>query len=61
MGLQVKQFVFELLVIDLLEGKEDLGLDIQLKHVWGASEGSGRYHFRKRSGKTQPETISQIF
>ena len=33
-GLQVKQFVFELLVIDLLKGKEDSGLDIQLKHVW---------------------------
>jgi tRNA nucleotidyltransferase (CCA-adding enzyme) len=35
-GLRLKQFVFELLVIKLLENKKDDGLEKQLKHVWTA-------------------------
>jgi hypothetical protein len=33
-GLQIKQFVFELLVIKLLKDKKYSSLDAQLKHVW---------------------------
>ena len=33
-GLQIKQFVFELLVIELLKDKKNSSLDAQLKHVW---------------------------
>jgi tRNA nucleotidyltransferase (CCA-adding enzyme) len=33
-GLQVKQFVFELLIIKLLKDKKNSNLDAQLKHMW---------------------------
>jgi len=33
-GLQAKQFVFELLIIELLKDKKRSDLDAQLKHVW---------------------------
>lgn len=33
-GLGLKQFIFELLVIELLKGKKDSSLDAQLTHVW---------------------------
>lgn len=32
--LRIKQFVFELLVIELLDGKKSKSLEDQLKHVW---------------------------
>ena len=35
-GLQLKQFVFELLCIDLLKGQKKAALDSQVLHVWGA-------------------------
>jgi tRNA nucleotidyltransferase (CCA-adding enzyme) len=35
-GLRVKQFVFELLIIQLLKDKKRSNLDIQLKHVWAS-------------------------
>jgi hypothetical protein len=35
-GLRVKQFVLELLVIELLKEKKSSGLDVQLKHVWSS-------------------------
>ncbi len=33
-GLQIKQFVWELLIIKMLEGKKAKSLEDQLKHVW---------------------------
>jgi len=33
-GIRVKQFVFELLIIDLIDGKKAKPLPEQLKHVW---------------------------
>jgi tRNA nucleotidyltransferase (CCA-adding enzyme) len=35
-GLQIKQFVFELLIIKLLKNKKNNDLDAQLKHVWSS-------------------------
>ena len=35
-GLQIRQFVLDLLVVKLLKGKSNTSLDAQVKHVWSA-------------------------